>query len=41
MVEQEVLTVDEAMDRLKKSATAAFEAEDRLIQILKREGLLQ
>ncbi|MFN8709232.1 MAG: N-6 DNA methylase, partial [Planctomyces sp.] len=40
-VDQEVLTVDEAMDRLKNSAKAAFEAEDRLMALLKREGLLQ
>lgn len=40
-VEQEVLTVDQAMSRLKKSATAAFEAEEKLVGILKREGLLR
>jgi hypothetical protein len=34
------LTVDEAMRRLKESAEAAFAAEDRLVAILKREGLL-
>ena len=39
--EQEVLTVDEAMKRLRESATAAFAAETRLISILKREGLLE
>jgi type I restriction enzyme M protein len=38
--DEEVLTVDEAMRRLKESAEAAFAAEDRLIAILKREGLL-
>ena len=38
--DQEVLTVDEAMRRLKESAEAAFAAEDKLIAILKREGLL-
>jgi type I restriction enzyme M protein len=39
-VEQETLTVDEAMKRLRVSAEAAFAAEDRLIAILKREGVL-
>ena len=38
--EGETLTVDEAMSRLQESATAAFAAEERLIAILKREGLL-
>ncbi len=38
--EQEVLTVEEAMEKLKKSATAAFAAEEKLVAILKREGLL-
>lgn len=37
---QEVVTVEEAMKRLEASAVAAFEAEDKLIQILLREGLL-
>ena len=31
---------DEAMTRLRESAEAAFTAEDRLIDLLKREGLL-
>jgi len=39
-VEQEVLTVDEAMKRLRKSAEAAFAAEERLVETLKREGLI-
>ncbi len=38
--EQEVLTVEEAIEKLKKSATAAFAAEEKLVAILKREGLL-
>ena len=38
--EQEVLTVEEAMERLRESATAAFAAENKLIGILKREGIL-
>ncbi len=39
-VTQEVLSVEEAMERLKESALSAFAAEERLIAILKREGLL-
>ena len=39
-VEQEALTVDEAMERLRQSAKAAFAAEEKLVGILKREGLL-
>ena len=38
--EQEVLTTEQAMSRLRESATAAFAAEDKLIGILKREGIL-
>ena len=37
---QEALTVEEAMKRLQKSAEAAFTAEEQLVGILKREGLL-
>jgi type I restriction enzyme M protein len=37
---QEVLTVEEARTRLQASAAAAFAAEERLVAILKREGLL-
>jgi type I restriction enzyme M protein len=40
-VEQETLTVDEAMTRLRAASTAAFAAEDRLVQLLKKEGLLR
>ena len=40
-VVQETLTVAEAMQRLQTSAEAAFAAEDRLIAVLKREGLLE
>jgi type I restriction enzyme M protein len=36
----EVLTVEEAKKRLRESAEAAFAAEDRLIVLLKQEGLL-
>jgi type I restriction enzyme M protein len=39
-VASEVLTVEEAMKRLRESADAAFAAEEKLIGILKREGLL-
>jgi type I restriction enzyme M protein len=39
--EQNVLTVEQAMQRLRESAEAAFAAEDKLINILLREGLLQ
>ncbi|MBI4331877.1 MAG: SAM-dependent DNA methyltransferase [Chloroflexi bacterium] len=39
--DQETLTVEQAMRRLEEGAQAAFAAEDRLITILKREGLLQ
>lgn len=39
-VTSEVLSVDEAMQRLRDSAQVAFAAEERLMQILKREGLL-
>lgn len=38
--EQEVLTVEEAMERLRESATEAFAAEEKLVAILKREELL-
>jgi type I restriction enzyme M protein len=38
--EHEVLTVNEAVERLKDSAKAAFAAEEKLIDILRREGLL-
>lgn len=38
--DQEVVTVEQAMKRLEASAAAAFEAEEKLIQILLREGLL-
>ena len=39
-VEQEVLTVEEAMKQLRGSAEAVFAAEERLVEILKSEGLL-
>ena len=39
--EQEMLSVDEAMKRLRQSATMAFAAQEELIGILKREELLR
>ncbi len=39
-VDQDVLTVKDAMKRLRASAAAAFAAEEKLVGILKREGLL-
>lgn len=38
---QEVLTVEEAMERLRQAAAAAMTAEGNLVDILLREGLLQ
>jgi len=39
-IARDVLTVDEAMSRLQESAEAAFEAENRLIEILQDCGLI-
>jgi type I restriction enzyme M protein len=39
--EQAVVTVDEAMESLRQSAKAAFAAEEKLVDILKREELLK
>jgi len=33
--------VDQAMQRLRGAAQAAFDAEDKLVRILKDEGLLK
>jgi type I restriction enzyme M protein len=41
VVKQETLTVEQAMKQLEESAKATFVAEDKLIDILKREGLLE
>jgi type I restriction enzyme M protein len=38
--EQEILSVEDAMTRLRESTEAAFAAEEKLIRVLKREGLL-
>lgn len=40
-VDLEVLTVEEAMKRLRESAEAAFAAEERLIALFQKEGLLK
>jgi type I restriction enzyme M protein len=40
-VDQETLTVGQALKRLKLSAEATFAAEARLVAILQREGLLK
>jgi hypothetical protein len=40
-VDQEVLTVEEARQRLRDRAAAAFAAEEKLIGLLKREGLIE
>jgi type I restriction enzyme M protein len=40
-VTQEILSVERAMKDLEKSAKAAFNDEDKLIAILKKEGLLE
>jgi type I restriction enzyme M protein len=39
-VQQQVLSVDEAMAQLKASAAKAFEAEERLVGLMKKEGIL-
>jgi type I restriction enzyme M protein len=39
-VTDEVLTVEEAMKRLHASAEGAFVVEERLMEILKQEGLI-
>ncbi len=39
-MDEDVPTVGEAMEQLAESARAAFEAEERLVAILKHEGLL-
>ena len=40
VIEEETMTVDEAIANLKESLEAAYEAEDRLKELLEREGLL-
>jgi type I restriction enzyme M protein len=41
ILEDESITIDEAIANLKKSLKAAYSAEDRLREILSKEGLLQ
>ncbi|MDX8549363.1 type I restriction-modification system subunit M [Methanospirillum sp. J.3.6.1-F.2.7.3] len=41
VIKQETLSVEEAMKQLRESAEQAFAAEEKLIAIMKREGLLQ
>lgn len=38
--DERVLSVEEAMEQLRESASAAFAAEEKLITVLQREGLL-
>ena len=40
VIEEESMTIDEAMDNLKESLKAAYAAEDKLKELLAREGLL-
>lgn len=40
-VEEESITVEEAMARLKESLSTAYAAEDRLMALLKEEGLMK
>jgi type I restriction enzyme M protein len=40
VVEEETITVEQAMNNLKESLAAAYAAEDRLKQLLAQEGLL-
>jgi len=39
--QQEVLSVEEAMRCLRESATSAIASEDKLVAILRHEGLLK
>ncbi len=41
IVAEKVLTVEEAMKKLSESALVAFATEEKLISLLKREGLLK
>jgi type I restriction enzyme M protein len=41
MVNKQVLTVEDAMERLRLSAEAALSSEGRLVELLKSEGLLR
>ena len=41
VIEEESITIDQAITNLKESLQAAYAAEDRLNELLQREGLLQ
>ncbi len=41
VIEEETMTVEEAVSNLKESLEAAYAAEDRLLELLKREGMVQ
>jgi type I restriction enzyme M protein len=41
VIEEETMTVDEAVSNLKESLDEAYAAEDRLMDLLKREGMVQ
>lgn len=41
VIEEESMTVEEAVDNLKQSLAAAYAAEDRLKELLKKEGLVR
>lgn len=40
MVEEELITAEEAVSNIKESLKAAYAAEDRLADLLRQEGLL-
>ena len=41
VIEEETVTVEEAIENLKKSLTSAYKAEDRLTTLLQREGIIK
>ena len=40
VIEEESMTIDQAITNLKESLQAAYEAEDRLKALLEKEGLM-
>jgi type I restriction enzyme M protein len=40
VIEEESMTIDQAITNLKESLQAAYAAEDRLKALLKKEGLM-
>ena len=40
VIEEETITVDEAIANLKESLDSAYAAEDRLMELLEREGMV-